>query len=224
MSDVWEGWINWGHRGRQDRDPALWSRTDYGNDAWSTDNRQSGGRNHDAWSTGTWRGGDNDAWSTDNWRGGDKGKGKGKGDEEGKGKGLGNVKGKGDAKGKGTGEAEGKGKGKIYVDKYRPQVGDVLKFKSDDYAFYDDFPNVSKTPSKTFEIDYAAEIKVLDVQGHVFERDDWWKQKQVKDTYVSVMFLGPGGDSYLWTTYSRQGVAWLMRLEDATGHTGGSGS
>ena len=122
---------------------------------------------------------------------------------------CGNGQGTGNASGQGKGE--GKDKEKLMVGLFIPPINSHLIFSSYGHRFYDDFPMGKQISAFDAGIDFNLPIEVLEARGGVYTRVDKWGVNS-ECVYVAVKFETSPNREFIWTTFSRDGVAMLNFL------------
>ena len=123
----------------------------------------------------------------------------------------------GHGKGKGTGKAPGKGKGegkdkeKLMVGMFMPPFNSHLIFSSYEHRFYDDFPMGKQISAFDAGINFHLPIEVLETRVGAYTRIDKWGVAS-ECIYVAVKFETRRNREFIWTTFSRGGVAMLNFL------------
>ena len=107
----------------------------------------------------------------------------------------------------GKGKGEGKGKKKLMVGMFVPPVNSRLIFSSYEHRFYDDFPMGKQIRARDAGVNFHLPIEVLETRAGTYTRIYKWGVAS-ECIYVDVKFETVDSE-FIWTTFSRGGVAML---------------
>ena len=110
----------------------------------------------------------------------------------------------------GQGKGEGKDKEKLMVGSFIPPINSHLIFSSYGHRFYNDFPMGKQIRAFDVGVNFHLPIEVLETRAGAYTRIDKWGVAS-ECIYVAVKFETVDSE-FIWTTFSRGGVAMLNFL------------
>ena len=94
------------------------------------------------------------------------------------------------------------------VGMFMPPINSHLIFSSYGHRFYDDFPMGKQISAFDAGINFNLPIEVLETRVGAYTRRDKWGVAS-ECIYVAVKFETRRNREFIWTTFSRDGVALL---------------